>query len=128
MCRDVAIIISIIIRDAGFMERVQNMPEHEAQCLLSELKQVLSKKPPATLQDCVEWARLQFEDMFTSQIKQLLFIFPPNHTTSEGAPHWSGTRRCPTPIIYDSSSVSPAKNLRSGLISFDELIGQQGLI
>ena len=47
---------------------------------LLDLKQVLSEIP-ASFPDCVGWARLQFEDLFTSRIKKLLHNFPPDHAT-----------------------------------------------
>ena len=31
---------------------------------------------PAAFSDCVVWARLKFEELFTNNIKQLLFNFP----------------------------------------------------
>uniref|UniRef100_A0A0B7AVY7 Ubiquitin-activating enzyme E1 C-terminal domain-containing protein n=1 Tax=Arion vulgaris TaxID=1028688 RepID=A0A0B7AVY7_9EUPU len=40
---------------------------------------------------------------YTNRIKQLLFNFPSDQKTSSGAPFWSGPKRCPTPIEFDSS-------------------------
>jgi len=31
---------------------------------------------PTSFADCVVWARLKFEELFTNNIKQLLFNFP----------------------------------------------------
>lgn len=56
---------------------------------------------PSTFEDCVRWARFHFEDNFCSQIKQLLFNFPPDQTTSSGQLFWSGPKRCPDPIVFD---------------------------
>lgn len=53
------------------------------------------------LRHCAAWARQQFEDLFSSNVRKLLAAFPPGHTTSNGMPFWSGPRRCPTPVDFD---------------------------
>ncbi|KAL6055224.1 E1 ubiquitin-activating enzyme [Balamuthia mandrillaris] len=53
-----------------------------------------------TFEDCVRWARLQFQDLFYNIIEQLLFNFPKNAVTSTGAPFWSGPKRAPTSIQF----------------------------
>lgn len=34
---------------------------------------------------------------------QLCFNFPAGMTTTAGAPFWSGTKRTPTPLVFDTS-------------------------
>ena len=77
------------------------MPGNEPAVMLSELKLMLQKNP-VSFPDCVTWARLQFEDLFCSQIKQLLFNFPPD-SENNGVLFWSGSKRCPNPAQYDDS-------------------------
>lgn len=74
---------------------------------------------PYTFEDCVKWARLEFEKKFSYDIKQLLFNFPADATTSTGAPFWSGAKRAPTPLVFDINNevhfhfVVGAANLRA---------------
>jgi ubiquitin-activating enzyme E1 len=52
---------------------------------------------------CVEFAVFEFQDKFNDQIAQLLHTFPRDHVTSEGTPFWSGPKRAPINIKFDSS-------------------------
>ena len=64
---------------------------------------------PQNFFDCIAWARLQFERLFRNNIEQLLYNFPPDAVTSSGQPFWSGTKRCPTPIVFDPDHVRKRK-------------------
>lgn len=55
---------------------------------------------PYSFEDCIKWARLEFEDKFNHEIQQLLYNFPEDATTSSGAPFWSGPKRAPTPLVF----------------------------
>lgn len=61
---------------------------------------------PITFEECVVWARLQFEDKYNNSIRQLLYSLPKDATTSTGQPFWSGPKRAPDPLVFDSSDVS----------------------
>lgn len=69
--------------------------------------------------DCVKWARNFWQDQYSNQIRQLLFNFPPDQTTSSGQPFWSGPKRCPEPILFDVNNdmhldyVFAAANLKA---------------
>ena len=56
---------------------------------------------PITFDDCIIWARLKFEDFFNNRIRQLLYNFPPDQTTSTGSKFWSGTKRCPKALNFE---------------------------
>lgn len=43
---------------------------------LETLRDNLTSKKPQNFKDCVIWARLKFEELFSNNIKQLLFNFP----------------------------------------------------
>eukprot|EP01128_Nolandella_sp_AFSM9_P005358 TRINITY_DN256_c0_g2_i1.p1 TRINITY_DN256_c0_g2~~TRINITY_DN256_c0_g2_i1.p1 ORF type:complete len:1063 (-),score=334.92 TRINITY_DN256_c0_g2_i1:80-3268(-) len=59
---------------------------------------------PKTFEECVEWARLEFEDKFGNAIKQLLYTFPKDYVDKHGTPFWSGAKRPPTPIVFDAEN------------------------
>lgn len=44
--------------------------------LLKSLKKDLSLECPKSFDDCVKWARLQFQENFHNTIAQLLYNFP----------------------------------------------------
>ncbi|AMD21564.1 HFL292Wp [Eremothecium sinecaudum] len=56
---------------------------------------------PYNYEDCIKWARIEFEKKFNHDIQQLLYNFPKDATTSTGAPFWSGPKRAPTPLTFD---------------------------
>lgn len=56
---------------------------------------------PYTFEDCIKWARNEFETKYNHEIKQLLYNFPADATTSTGAPFWSGPKRAPKPLEFD---------------------------
>ncbi|KAG9000623.1 hypothetical protein FRB94_009580 [Tulasnella sp. JGI-2019a] len=70
---------------------------------LAEIREYLVRKKPLTLDECIVWARLQFEEDYGNAIKQLLFSLPKDATTATGQPFWSGPKRAPDPLVFDSS-------------------------
>ena len=69
--------------------------------VLDSLQQYLVTEKPQGFEDCIFWARNQFEKQYHNAILQLLHNFPKNSTTSSGAPFWSGPKRAPTPLKFD---------------------------
>lgn len=53
-------------------------------------KVALIDEKPKDFADCVRWARLNWQEQYSNQIRQLLFNFPQNYTTSSGQPFWTG--------------------------------------
>jgi ubiquitin-activating enzyme E1 len=86
---------------------------------LVTIKDALVDHRAQSLQDCVTWARLQFQEYYFNVISQLLFNFPPDAVTSTGTPFWSGPKRVPTPIKFDNNNplhiefIIAAANLRA---------------
>jgi ubiquitin-activating enzyme E1 len=68
---------------------------------LKKIQKTLVEDRPVTMEDCVVWARLNFETLFNSQIRQLLHNFPPDQLTSSGTKFWSGSKRCPISLTFD---------------------------
>jgi ubiquitin-activating enzyme E1 len=61
---------------------------------------------PLTFEECIVWARLQFERDYNNEIRQLLFSLPKDAVTSSGQPFWSGPKRAPDALTFDSNDVS----------------------
>lgn len=76
---------------------------------------------PTTVADCVKWARIAFQELFSNSIAQLLHNFPPGTHTSTGEAFWSGTKREPRPIAFSSEDplhmafIESATTLRASL-------------
>ncbi len=68
---------------------------------LESIRNSLVTHRPRRFEECIEWARLEFEDKYVNQIKQLLHTFPSGTVTSTGTLFWSGTKREPKPIEFD---------------------------
>lgn len=66
----------------------------------------LGTERPTTFEQCIVWARFQFEEKYANEIKQLLYSFPKDALTSSGQPFWSGPKRAPEPLVFDPDDVS----------------------
>lgn len=73
---------------------------------LETLQEFLVSNKPETFDDCIEWARLQFEKHFNNAIQQLLYNFPKDSKTSSGQPFWSGPKRAPDALAFDINNES----------------------
>src|SRR5271156_2032813 len=69
--------------------------------VLDSLAEFLVTDKPTTFDDCIVWARTQFEKQYNNAIQQLLYNFPKDSKTSGGAAFWSGPKRAPTPLKFD---------------------------
>ncbi|KAK0482046.1 ubiquitin activating enzyme [Armillaria luteobubalina] len=67
--------------------------QHKEQ--LEQLVSYLVTDKPLTFEECIVWARLQFEEKYNNDIRQLLFTL--------GQPFWSGPKRAPDPLTFNSS-------------------------
>mmetsp|Transcript_47391 Transcript_47391/g.112774 ORF Transcript_47391/g.112774 Transcript_47391/m.112774 type:complete len:1011 (+) Transcript_47391:93-3125(+) len=104
--------------DPEFLVKLKKQPG-TSQVTMEQLRDNLVSRRPAAFSDCVVWARLKFEELFTNNIKQLLFNFPLDMTTAAGTSFWSGPKRPPAPLVFDTSDplhvefVMSAANLRA---------------
>ncbi|KAH6681138.1 hypothetical protein F5X68DRAFT_211958 [Plectosphaerella plurivora] len=74
------------------------------KAILETLRDYLATDRPRTFEDCIAWARLLFEKEFNNKIQQLLYNFPKDAETSTGTLFWSGPKRAPDPLIFDTSN------------------------
>ncbi|KAI9675169.1 MAG: E1 ubiquitin-activating protein [Trizodia sp. TS-e1964] len=71
---------------------------------LESLKEFLVTDKPLSFNDCIVWARRQFEKQFHNAILQLLYNFPKDSKTASGVPFWSGPKRAPRPLQFDANN------------------------
>lgn len=114
------------LEDPTFIDRTNSLPGLQPVEIMDSVRTSVVERPK-NIDDCIEWARMHFEDQFTNQIKQLLFNFPPEQTTSSGQPFWSGPKRCPKPIIFDIDNplhldyIFTAANLRAETYNINQI-------
>lgn len=92
------------ITQPDYLEASLKQAGSEKQTIETLLDALVTSKPN-TFQDCVTWARLQFERQYNNNIQQLLYNFPKDAVTSSGQPFWSGPKRAPTPLQFDTSDA-----------------------
>lgn len=73
---------------------------------LLKIRSYLVDNKPSSFDDCVAWARQQFETEFNNEIRQLLHSLPKDLITKEGTPFWSGPKRAPEPLKFDYNEAS----------------------
>lgn len=111
---------SFLTERTKFLETLDKQPGTK-RAILQNVNESLVTDRPTTFDDCVTWARHQFEFLFVNQIAQLLYNFPVDMLTASGAPFWSGPKRAPTPAVFDARNpahmdfIAAAANLRAEL-------------
>ncbi|KAJ7468083.1 ubiquitin activating enzyme [Mycena latifolia] len=92
--------------DDFFVKPAQAVNAYLSEPNYFEIEQILSylvTNKPLTFEDCIIWARLQFEEKYGNEIKQLLFSLPKDGLTSTGQLFWSGPKRAPEPLLFNSN-------------------------
>ena len=101
---------------------------------LEQLEKILLKEKCLTFQDCVVWARQSFEEFFTNLIKQLLFIFPEDAKNETGLPFWSGLKRCPHALKFNTNNklhldyIVAAANIKSAMHGIEKTNNKSEII
>jgi ubiquitin-activating enzyme E1 len=95
--------VNLYLSQPNFVESSLKQTGNQKQ-ILEGISDFLVKEKPLGFDDCIIWARQQFESQYNNSIQQLLYNFPKDSTTSSGTPFWSGPKRAPDPIPFDSSN------------------------
>ncbi len=95
--------VNLYISQPNYIQETLKQAGNEIPTLES-LRDYLVKEKPHDFNDCIVWARKQFENEYNNAIQQLLYNFPRDSTTSSGAPFWSGPKRAPDALIFDASN------------------------
>mmetsp|Transcript_13958 Transcript_13958/g.17541 ORF Transcript_13958/g.17541 Transcript_13958/m.17541 type:complete len:1022 (+) Transcript_13958:91-3156(+) len=110
--------VNSYLTDSEFLNKV-NAQQNTKLDTLQRVNEGLVTERPLSLDDCVVWARLRFEEIFSNNIRQLLHNFPLDQVTSTGVPFWSGAKKPPTPLLFDMedplhlSFIQAAANIRA---------------
>ncbi|KAF2199069.1 ubiquitin-activating enzyme E1 [Delitschia confertaspora ATCC 74209] len=96
-------VVNLYLNTPDYLGAALKQSGNEKQTL-ETLRDYLVTEKPLTFDDCIIWARMQFEKQYNNAIQQLLYNFPKDQTTSSGQPFWSGPKRAPDPIKFDPSN------------------------
>lgn len=108
------------LSNGDFLDNLEKQPGVRKPTLQTLHTNLVTDRP-RTLDQCVAWARLRFEEMYNNTIQQLLYNFPRDMVTASGTPFWSGPKRAPTPIQFDANDplhlefIVSAANLRAAM-------------
>lgn len=93
--------VNLYLGTPNFVEAAKSSGMQPSQ--LVQIRTNLENKP-LTFEQCIEWARLKFQDEYHNEIKQLLHSLPRDMITKEGTPFWSGPKRAPTPVEFNAEN------------------------
>ncbi|CAI9107040.1 OLC1v1006312C2 [Oldenlandia corymbosa var. corymbosa] len=106
-----------------YASAMRNAGDAQARDNLERVLECLSEDRCETFQDCIKWARLRFEDYFANRVKQLIYTFPEDAATSNGAPFWSAPKRFPHPLQFSEADPSHLHFIMAGSILRAETFG-----
>ena len=95
--------VNLYLTQPKYIEHTLKQSGNEIPTLQS-IRDFLVTEKPLTFDDCIVWAREQFEKEYNNAIQQLLYNFPKDSTTSSGAPFWSGPKRAPDALKFSASN------------------------
>ncbi|KAK3557113.1 hypothetical protein QTP70_024648 [Hemibagrus guttatus] len=113
------------LSDADFWARTVGRGEAEAVEVVEAVYKSLKDRPRGW-QDCVAWARLQWESFYNNDIAQLLYCFPSDHVTSSTLPFWMGAKRCPHPLTFDPANTTHMDFIVASANLYGQIYGIQG--
>ncbi|KAL9030480.1 MAG: hypothetical protein Q9196_001398 [Gyalolechia fulgens] len=97
--------VNLYVSQPNYIEQTLKQSGNEIPTLES-IRDFLVTEKPSNFDDCIIWARHQFEKEYNNAIQQLLYNFPKDSTTASGAPFWSGPKRAPDPLTFDASNTT----------------------
>ncbi|WVR07187.1 hypothetical protein IAU60_004228 [Kwoniella sp. DSM 27419] len=92
--------VNLYLSQPNFVETtLKSGGQHHEQ--LKQIEKYLKTDRPMSFEDCIKWARMQYEKDYVNEIKQLLFNLPKDQVNSNGQPFWSGPKRAPDPLKFN---------------------------
>lgn len=92
--------VNMYLSQPNFLETTLKQTGNQKE-ILETIKSYLVTAKPLTFEECIIWARMEFEKTYNNNIQQLLHRFPRDSVTSTGTPFWSGPKRAPTALTFD---------------------------
>ncbi|CAF0776117.1 unnamed protein product [Brachionus calyciflorus] len=111
-----------------------NLQKLGIQQRLEELKQldkIFFEEKCSNIEECIVWARENWEENFNNNIQQLLFNFPSDSLMGNGLPFWTSPKRCPHPLAFSPDNtlhfeyIFTAANLKASLHGIEQVRERQ---
>lgn len=96
--------VNLFLSQPNFLESTLKQASNQKE-MLQTIQTYLGTERPLSFEQCIVWARHEFEKNFHNEIAQLLYNFPKDSTTSSGTPFWSGPKRAPNPLAFSTSNT-----------------------
>ncbi|KAF2422612.1 ubiquitin-activating enzyme E1 1 [Tothia fuscella] len=121
-------IVNLYLTQSNYLASALKQSGNEKQTL-ETLRDFLVTDKPLSFDDCIAWARYQFELQYNNAIQQLLYNFPKDAKTSSGSDFWSGPKRAPDPIKFDINDATHFGFIKAGacLHAFNYKINTDGV-
>lgn len=120
-------IVNLYLTQPDYLGASLKQSGNEKQTL-ETLRDFLVTEKPLTFDDCIIWARQQFEKSYNHAIQQLLYNFPKDSKTGSGQLFWSGPKRAPDPLKFDPSNPTHFTYVEAAAIlhAYNYAINPQG--
>ncbi|KAF2143583.1 uncharacterized protein K452DRAFT_246790 [Aplosporella prunicola CBS 121167] len=121
-------IVNMYLTQPNYLGSALKQSGNEKQTL-ETLRDFLVTEKPLSFDDCIVWARQQFEKQYNNAIAQLLYNFPKDSKTSSGQLFWSGPKRAPDPLKFDPNNPTHFKFIEAAanLHAFNFKINPKGV-
>jgi ubiquitin-activating enzyme E1 len=97
--------VNLYLTQPNYLESSLKQAGNE-KATLEMLRDYLKNDRALTFEDCVSWARMLFEKQYNNAIQQLLYNFPKDSVSSTGTPFWSGPKRAPDALKFDTQNAT----------------------
>jgi ubiquitin-activating enzyme E1 len=86
--------LKYIKEPTNFLRNLAKLNSQQRLEELKQLKKIMIIEKCQDFNDCIAWARRNWQENFHNIIIQLLYNFPPNQKNKNGLLFWSGVKRC----------------------------------
>ncbi|KAL9642276.1 hypothetical protein ABK040_007275 [Willaertia magna] len=87
---------------------------------LESVSLYLSQRPKS-FEDCLDWCRIKFEELYNHAIRNILLTYPEDFITKSGAKFWSGSKKCPRPLEFNIQDLTHLKFIFYGALLYSQL-------
>eukprot|EP01023_Acetabularia_acetabulum_P053882 TRINITY_DN6048_c0_g2_i4.p1 TRINITY_DN6048_c0_g2~~TRINITY_DN6048_c0_g2_i4.p1 ORF type:complete len:421 (-),score=76.88 TRINITY_DN6048_c0_g2_i4:81-1199(-) len=105
------------------LEDAKKQGDAQSKDQLEQVIKLLESSKCNTFEDCVAWAREVFQDHFYDKISQLVYTFPEDAVTSNGAFFWSPPKRFPQALDFTATDALHAQYIQAAAILRADIYG-----
>ena len=118
-------VVNQYVHDRGYVKKMFKADPGSLITNLEIVKKMMIDEKPQNFDDCIKWARLQFEDLFNFQLRDLIQQYPEDSKDSNGVRFWTETRRFPNILQYDPNNEFHASFIKAAALLHARTYGIQ---